>query len=84
MAFQLPYNVSAIRRPISPTSVEYSFLHSELGELGRVLFCARRAGGFHVTHQLSGSADDLSEMRREIFEPLAMAVTAHLHDAAHA
>ena len=79
MGFQLPRNVTARRTPISPTSFEYTFQHSELGELGSVLFCARHTGGFHVTQQLCrADAEDLSEMRREIFEPLAKAVAAQL------
>lgn len=82
MGFQLPLNVTARRTPISPTSFEYTFRHSELGELGSVLFCARHTGGCHITHQLyRACADDLSEMRREIFEPIARAVAAHLNDA---
>jgi hypothetical protein len=81
MGFQLPHNVTARRTPISPTSFEYTFQHSELGELGRVLFCARHTGGCHITQQLCRApADSLSEMRRAIFEPIAKAVAAHLHD----
>jgi hypothetical protein len=85
MGFQLPHQVTAQRTPISPTSFEYTFRHSELGELGSVLFCANLTGGCHVTHQLYRSAsDDRSEMRREIFEPLAKAVVAQLKGAAPA
>jgi hypothetical protein len=83
MAFQLPHNVTAKRTRISPTSFVYAFRHSELGELGRVLFCAGHTGDCHVTHQLCGAAtDDLSAMRRNIFEPLAMAVATHLREVA--
>jgi hypothetical protein len=81
MGFQLPDNVTARRTPISPTSFEYTFQHSELGELGSVLFCARHTGGCHITHQLCRApAEQLSEMRREIFEPIAKAVAAHLNE----
>lgn len=83
MGFQLPQNVTARRTPISPTSFEYTFQHSELGELGSVLFCARHTGGCHITHQLCrASADGLSEMRREIFEPIAHAVAEQLNQPA--
>jgi hypothetical protein len=85
MGFQLPQQVTASRTPISPTSFEYTFRHSELGELGSLLFCAKHTGGCHITHQLYRNADDeLSELRREIFEPLAKAVTAHLTDSLQA
>jgi hypothetical protein len=82
MGLQLPQQVTASRTPISPTSFEYTFRHSELGELGSVLFCAKLTGGCHITHQFYRNAgDDLSELRREIFEPLAKAVAAHLNDS---
>lgn len=79
MGFTLPHKVTAQRVPISPTSFEYTFRHAELGELGRVLICATHKGGCHITHQLSRtSSDDISAMRREIFEPIAHAVATHL------
>jgi hypothetical protein len=80
MGLQLPDHVTAKRTTISPTSFEYTFQHSELGELGSVLFCAMHTGRCHVTHQLCQSnARDLSERRRQIFEPLAKAVAEHLN-----
>jgi hypothetical protein len=83
MGIELPHQVTARRTPISPTSFEYTFRHSELGELGSVLFCATHSGGCHVTHQLfRGAGDELSEMRREIFEPLAKAVVAQVNTPA--
>ena len=80
MAMKLPDNVTAKRTPISPTSFEYTFQHSELGELGSVLFCAMHTGRCHVTHQLCiAPAADLSERRRQMFEPIAKAVVQHLN-----
>jgi len=80
MGLQLPDNVTAKRTTVSPTSFEYTFQHSELGELGSVLFCAMLTGRCHVTHQLcQASVKELSEQRRQIFEPLAKAVAEHLN-----
>jgi hypothetical protein len=79
MALQLPDNVTAKRTAISPTSFEYTFQHRDLGELGSVLFCAMHTGRCHVTHQLCiSNAKHLSELRRQIFEPLAKSVAEHL------
>ncbi len=83
MGLQLPDNVTAKRIPISPTSFEYKFQHSELGELGSVLFCAATNGCCHITQQLCRApAEDISELRREIFEPIAKAVADHLKASA--
>jgi len=80
MGLQLPDNVTAKRTAISPTSFEYTFQHTELGELGSVLFCAMHTGRCHVTQQLCiSNARDLSELRRQIFEPLARSVVEHLN-----
>jgi hypothetical protein len=80
MGFQLPQLVTASRTPISPTSFEYTFRHSELGELGSVHFCAKHTGGCHVTQQFfRRGGDESTELRRQIFEPLAKEVVAHLN-----
>jgi len=85
MGFQYPHNVTARRMPISPTSFEYTFQRSELGELGSVLFCARHTGDCHITQQLCRApANDSSDMRREIFEPIVKALAAHLNEPTQA
>lgn len=80
MGLQIPDNVTAKRTTISPTSFEYTFRHSELGELGSILFCAMQTGRCHATQQLCiSNAEGLSELRRQIFEPLAKSVMEHLN-----
>ena len=72
MAFQLPTNITAQRKPISPTSYEYILQHSELGQLGKIVMYAGSSGGCMVTYQVFGSSDDWkTEQRREIFDPVA-------------
>ncbi len=80
MGIELPQNVVAKRTAISPTSFEYIFSHEELGELGRVLFCAGHGGACHLTHQMPGSGDHASDLqRRALFEPIVAAMAEQLN-----
>lgn len=72
MAIELPPNVTAQRKPISATSYEYIFRHSELGQLGKVLLSVCTSGTSRLTCLVNGDPGArLTEQRRAIFEPLA-------------
>ena len=72
MAIELPANVTAQRKPISATSYEYIFRHSELGQLGKVLLSVCASGTSRITCLVHGNpGEKLTEQRRAIFEPLA-------------
>ncbi|GGC08509.1 hypothetical protein GCM10007205_16970 [Oxalicibacterium flavum] len=72
MAIELPPNVTAQRKPISPTSYEYIFRHSELGQLGRLLLNVCASGTSRIICLVHGQpGDTLTEQRRAVFEPLA-------------
>ena len=73
MPFQLPPNITAQRKPLSPTSYEYVLRHSELGQLGRIFLTAGASGECKVTYQVYGRPDDhMTAQRQAIFEPLAV------------
>jgi|SRR5690606_24355451 len=72
MAIELPPNVTAQRKPISSTSYEYIFRHSELGPLGRLLLNGCASGTSRIIGLVHGQpGEQLTEQRRAIFEPLA-------------
>jgi hypothetical protein len=80
MTFQLPSNVTAQRRPLSPTSYEYILRHSELGQLGRILLNAS-AESCSVTYEVHGESNQkITAMRREVFEPLVNSLYRGLAD----
>src|SRR5690606_29608108 len=71
MAIELPPNVTAQRKPISPTSYEYIFRHSELGQLGRMLLNVCASGTSRIICLVHGQpGDKLTAQRRARLGPL--------------
>jgi hypothetical protein len=82
MTFPLPSNVTAQRRPLSPTSYEYILRHSELGQLGRILLNAE-AESCSVTYEVHGESNQkITAMRREVLEPLVKSIYCRLAERA--
>ena len=76
--FRLPPDVSVRKERLSGTWI-YVFRHTQLGDLGRIVFQARPDGRTHVTCEVTGDADDpMTEKRAAIFKPLGIELTRQL------
>jgi len=76
--FKLPPGVSVRKERLSGTWV-YVFRHTQLGDLGRIVFHGRPDGRTHVTCEVTGDADDpMTEKRAAIFKPLGIELTRQL------
>ena len=76
--FKLPPDVSVRKERLSGTWI-YVFRHTQLGDLGRIVFQGRPDGRTHVTCEVTGDADDpMTEKRAAIFKPLGIELTRQL------
>lgn len=75
---RLPPGVSSHKEQHSSGWV-YSFRHTELGALGRIVLQGRPDGQTHVTSELAGEPEDpMTAKRAAIFKPLALELTSRM------
>ncbi len=73
--FQLPPDVSVSRQSLNG-GIAYSFRHTRLGALGRLVMEGTPSGETHLLTEVAGEPDDpMTQRRREILEPLCLALS---------
>lgn len=67
----LPAEITYHKDVLSDGRYGYIFRHSELGQLGRLLFIPHSSGGTQLVSEVSGDIDDPATLvRRRILEPI--------------
>jgi hypothetical protein len=80
MLLQLPPDVTAQRKPLSPTAYEYILRHKDFGTLGRILLTANAVGKCKVAYHVNPHVSEyVTAQRTRIFEPLARAIAESVH-----
>lgn len=72
--FRLPPDVQVSRHPLEG-GIAYTFRHAQLGELGRIVVKGTPSDETSVVTEVAGNVDDpITQRRREVLEPLSLAV----------
>lgn len=74
--FSLPSNVTSEKTLLPSGQLAYIFRHDQLGQIGRLLFLPHPNGQTQCAFEISGEVDDqMTQKRREIFEPIAKEIS---------
>ncbi len=77
--FRLPPDVRVSHQPVAGGMTYYTFRHAQLGELGRLVVTGTPTGETSLVTEVAGDADDpMTQRRREVLEPLCLALSRAL------